>query len=368
MRPAETKISPFQLAMLLIPGIGSTAILGLPGTTATFARQDAWMAPLVAFPASALVIWLCGRLAARFPDETFVEYAPKVLGRIPGKLCGLLLFWYFFHLDAAISREFAGFLVAAAHPRTPMVLAVGLAGFAAAVAVRHGPEILARLGELFTPGAVVLLLVIVGMAYSSTDANLLKPVLENGLRPVLASGLITQAFTGQVILLAVLLPSVTRRDQGVKASYAALGVIVAALTLVSIVSLSVFGPITDKFLWPFFKVARIAKFGQVLARIDPLVIGFWMGGSCFKLAVHLYAAVVTFAQVFGLRDWRPLVFPMSALVSAYAAGHLQNFVEHGHMLAYFWPPYTQFFQLVLPAVVLIVAAIRGVGVRVDAKR
>ncbi len=36
----------------------------------------------------------------------------------------------------------------------------------------------------------------------------------------------------------------TGEIEGVKASYAALGVIVAALTLVSIVSLSVFGPIT----------------------------------------------------------------------------------------------------------------------------
>lgn len=368
MHPKETKMSPAQLAMLLIPGIGSTAILGLPAITAAFARQDAWMAPLIAFPASALVIWLCGRLAARFPEQTFAEYAPKVLGKVPGKLCGLLLFWYFFHLDAAISREFADFLIATSHPRTPVALAVGLVGFAAAVAVRHGPEILARLGELFTPIAIALLLLITGMAYASTDTNLLKPVLENGLRPPLTSGFITQAFTGQVVLLAVLLPSVTRADQGVKASYVALAVIVAALTLVSLVSLSVFGPITDKLIWPFFKVARVASFGEVLARIDPLVIGFWVGGSSFKLAVHLYAAVITFAQVVGLKDWRPLVFPMSALVAVYAAGHLDNFVEHGHMLAYFWPPYTQLFHVVLPALVLLVAWLRGMGANADGER
>ena len=358
-------MSPVQLFMLLVPGIGSTAVLGLPAVTAAFARQDAWLAPLAALPASALVIWVCGRLAARFPDETFAEYAPKVVGWLPGKLCGLLLFWYFFHLDAAISREFADFLIATAHPRTPMALAVGLAAFATAVAVRHGPEILGRLGELFALPAVLLILVIVGLAYSSVDMRLLEPVLENGWRPVFVSGFLTQAFTGQFVLLLVLLPSVNGLQHGVKASYLALGAIAAALVLVSAVTIAVFGPLTPNWLWPFFKVSRVGSFGTVLARVDPLVTGLWVAGSCLKLSLHRYAAVVTLAHTVGVRDWRRLVLPMSGLVAAYAVGHLESTVEHGYMLSYFWAPYTQLFQLVLPAVVLIVAVLRGVEAKRD---
>ncbi len=123
------------------------------------------------------------------------------------------------------------------------------------------------------------------------------------------------------------------------------------------------GPLTERLVWPFFKVSRVASFGSVLARIDPLVIGFWVGGSCLKLAVHLYAAVVTFAHTLGIQDWRRLVFPMAALVAAYAVGHVESFVEHGYMLAYFWPPYTALFHLVLPALALAVAALRGAGER-----
>lgn len=361
-------MTPVQLVFLLVPGIGATAILGLPSVTATFANQDAWMAPLAALPASALVIWVCGRLAARFPGETFAEYAPKVLGRLPGKLCGLLLFWYFFHLSAAILREFADFLVATAHPRTPITLAIGLAAFAVAVAVRHGPEVLARLGELFTPLATILVFVIIGLAYSSVDLHLLQPVLENGWRPVMVSGFVTQAFMGQFVLLLVLLPSVQGMGDGVKASYIVLGIVAAALALVSAVSISVFGPLTANFIWPFFKVSRVGSFGAVLARVDPLVTGFWVAGSCLKLAVHLYAAVITFAHTLGVRDWRPLVLPMSALVAAYAVGHLESIVEHGYMLSYFWAPYAQVFQLLLPALVLLVAALRGKEARAGAAR
>lgn len=368
MHPREAKLSPFQLVMLLVPGIAATALLGLPGTNAIYAQQDAWMAPLVALPASILVIWICGRLAARFPDETFAEYAPKVLGTVPGKLCGFLLFWYFFHIAAAVSREFADFLIATAHPRTPIAFVVGMAGLATAIAIRHGPEVLARFSELFTPAALSLIVLIIVMAYSSTDLNQLRPVLENGWRPVLASGFITQASMGQMVLLLVLLPSASRVDQGIKAGYAALAVIAAILVAGSLSSISVFGPITDNLTWPFFKVARVGSVGKVLTRIDPLVVGFWVGACCIKLAAHLYAAVITFAQVFGLSDWRPLIVPMSALVSAYAAGYLDSFTEHQYMLAYFWPPYTLLFHIVLPVLVLIVASVRRIGAKGDAVR
>lgn len=360
MHPRETKISPWQLAMILIPGIGSTALPSFPSATAVFARQDAWLAPLVALPFSAFVIWVCGRLASRFPEETFAEYAPKVLGTVPGKLCGLLLFWYFFHVDAAIAREFADFLIATAHPRTPMPLAVGLAMFATAIAVRHGPEILARLGELVIFPSVFLVLLIIGLAYDNIDPYLLQPVLENGWRPVLMSAWLSHYFTGHLVLLVVLFPAVRGLQAGIKASYGALATIVAALVLVSAVSISVLGPLTSSYYWPFFKVSRVGSFGAVLARLDPLVTGFWVAGSCFKLAVTLYAAVITFAHIFGLRDWRPLVLPLAALMAAYAVGHMDNLVEHQHMLIFFWPPYTQVFQLVLPALVLLVAAVRGV--------
>src|SRR5690606_41501959 len=81
---------------------------------------------------------------------------------------------------------------------------------------------------------------------------------------------------------------------------------------------SVVHPLSLRDALPIFRVSRVGSFGAVLARLDPLVMGFWVAGSCFKLAVTLYAAVITFAHIFGLRDWRPLVLPLAALMAAYA--------------------------------------------------
>ncbi len=361
MHPSKLKMSPYQLAMLLIPGIASTAILGLPAITVAFAVQDAWMAGLVACPAAGLVIWITGALARRFPHETIIEYAPRVLGIIPGKVVGALLLWYFFHLDAAIAREFSDFLITTSLPNTPASVILGFGVVASALAVRYGPEILGRLGELFTPLAFVMITLIVVMVFSKLDFTLLQPTFEYGVRPILVSGFITQAFMGQFILLAVLLPSVTDATKGVRASYWALGAMVILITAVSLVTIAAFGVVSANFTWPFLKVARIASVGPILARIDPVIIALWIGGSSLKLAIHLYATTLCFAQLFGLPDYRPLALPMGALVGAYALGHLTNIVEHGYMLSYFWPPYTQLFHIVIPGLILAVAVLSGKG-------
>ena len=361
MHPSEARITPFQLAMLLIPGIASTAVLGLPATTFGFAQQDAWLAPVIAAPAAVLAIWIAGRLARRFPGETFVEYAPKVLGTVPGKIAAALLWWYFFHLDAIVTREFGDFLIATSLARTPQGLIVGTGAIVAALAVRYGPEILGRLGELFTPIAAFAFVAVILMAVPNMEFAHMLPVFENGFRPVLSAAFVAQAFLGQFVLLTILLPSVSNLNHGLRASYTALTAIVLVVTVVSVASIAAFGPITGHLTWPFFKVARIASIGPVLSRIDPVVIGLWIGGTNLKMALHLYAATVCFAQLFELSDYRPIVLPMAALVAAYSTGHVLNSVEHGHMLSFFWPPYTQVFQLLIPAIVLAVAALRGLG-------
>lgn len=361
MHPREAKITPYQLALLLIPGISSTAIIILPASMATFAQQDAWLGPLVALPINGLIVWIAGRLARRFPGETFIEYAPRVLGRVPGKIAGLLVFLYFFQISATIGREFSDFLVTTTMSRTPLPLVLGLAAFVTAMGVRYGPEALGRVSELFVPLSVLLIIVIIAMSYSHLDFTLLQPVGEYGFRPLLDAAFICQSFLGQLVMLLFLLPSVESTGDGVRAGYVALGVTVLTFSLVTATSIAALGPITPQFNWPFLKVARMASIGPVLTRIDPLMVGFWIGSTCMKLALHLYVAVISLTQLLGLSDFRRIVFPVAALVAVYGVGYVRNMAEQEYMLAYFWPPFTLIFQLGIPALVLIVAVLRGSG-------
>ncbi len=174
----QAKITPFQLAMLLIPGIGSTAILGLAGEPRppSPGRTRGWRpSRLSRFGSGHLV---GGRLAQGFRTRPSSS-TPHSAGQVPGKcrrLPPLLVLFPPRCCDLPGICRFSRRSRASTHTDGAAVL---LAGFAAAVAVRHGPEILARLGELFTPGAVSARS-LPATALLQHGPPLLKPVLDMG--------------------------------------------------------------------------------------------------------------------------------------------------------------------------------------------
>lgn len=361
MQPNQTQITPWQLAMLMIINITSTALLLLPGSVATFALRDAWLAPIVAAPVGALVVWIAASLSKRFPGETLAQYAPKIIGNVPGKLVGLLFAWYFFHLASLLAREFSDFLVATTLPKTPVSVMLALTLLASALAVRLGPELLGRLSELFTPFALVVAALILVITFQKVNFDLLLPFMEFGPLPMIRAGFITQGFIGEMVALTVLFASVTSLGKGVRASYMALVVITLVLSATSVVTIGTFGDLTDRFTYPFFAVARIARIGPILARIDPLVIGLWIGGVALKLTVFFYASVITLAQVLGLKEYRPLCLPMAGLIGTYSVAQMVSSADFVTLVAYVWPVYAPIFNWVLPAILLIVATARKLG-------
>ena len=67
------KISNRQLFYLLFIQRTTIVISFLPVLTSADARQDAWLAAVVAFFPSAAIVFLVGKLAAKFPDKSIVQ-------------------------------------------------------------------------------------------------------------------------------------------------------------------------------------------------------------------------------------------------------------------------------------------------------
>lgn len=361
MDPRDGKMTPWQLAMLLVTGVASTSILFLPGNAATFALRDGWLAPIAALPVGALVVWIAAGLARRFPNDTIVEYAPKLVGTFAGKIVGALLVWYFFHLSALVTREFGDFLLATTLPKAPMSVILAMTMLSSALAVRNGPESLGRIGELFTPFALLLILSVISLASARMSFSALLPFMEFGPLPVLRAGALTQGFLGEIVVLTVLFPSVNSLKGGIRASYWTLLGIVGLLTLAGVATIAVFGDLTSRFTFPFFALARVTSVGPILARIDPIVIGFWIGGVALKATLFLYAAVVGLTQLVGLADYRPLALPMAALVGVFAMAQMPNVVDFGNLISFIWPVYSPIFEWIIPGLLLIVAVLRGRG-------
>lgn len=84
------KISVTQLAFMVFPAIFATAILSVPGITMHYAGHDMWMTPIIGSIVGLAAIGISVGLDRLYPGKTLIQSSVLIIGRIPGKLFGLI--------------------------------------------------------------------------------------------------------------------------------------------------------------------------------------------------------------------------------------------------------------------------------------
>ncbi|GAF25248.1 GerAB/ArcD/ProY family transporter [Neomoorella thermoacetica] len=356
----EGYISPRQASVLLWFAILPTAILFLPALLTLRARQDSWLAVILATLAAgipALVIYL---LALRFPHYTLFQYCELILGHLAGKIVAMVFVLAFFLLNAVVIREFSEFLTTAVMPETPFLFFACSIVTVAVYAARNGLEVIARCTDFIMPLLVAFFVVILLFATPEMSLRNILPFLENGIRPVLGGSLITWPFMGQVIILATYGAFVNPpRSLGWSLISGLLG-IAFFLVLVTMGVILAFGASeATTLIFAGYNLARIVSLGQFLERIEVLFLAIWVAGVFIKIALNLYVVALGLATVTGLKEYQPLVAPLGALNVAMAAYMYRNISEIRLDLLTVEPGWTLTWQFILPLLLLLVAWVRG---------
>ena len=354
------RISSRQFILLLVTTVVATAILILPAIVAKNARQDGWISILVvATIHGAIVAIIIAALARRFPTQTLVEYSESILGRWLGKIAGFLMIIWFIYTNAIVVREFAEFMITAFMPETPLLVINGLILILAASTVRNGLETIARVNIYYISGALTALLIVNILLTKDMAPAAILPVLEQGWKPVILGGATPSAFRGELVLGAMMMPYINQRTAGRHAPHWANLLIALLLTSDFLSVLFILGPLTAESSFPTLAIARYVSAANFLERFEVLVMLIWIAGVMVKIAIFYYAAVLGTAQLCGLRDYRPLVFPAGIILLVLAIVSFDNFTELSGFIDNLWPVYALVFETVLPLTLLLVAVILG---------
>lgn len=356
----EGYISPRQAGVLLWFTILPTAILFLPSLLALRARQDSWLAVILAALAAgipALGIYL---LAQRFPHYTLFQYCELILGKLAGKMMALVFVLAFFLLNSVVIREFSEFLTTAVMPETPCLFFACSIVAVAIYAARNGLEVIARCTDFIMPLLVSFIVVILLFATPEMSLRNIFPFLESGIRPVLGGSLITWPFLGQVIILAIYGAFVNPpRSLGWSLISGLLG-IAFFLGLVTMGVILVFGACeTTRLTFAGYTLARVVSLGEFFERIEVLFLAIWVAGVFIKITLNLYVVALGLATVTGLKEYRPLVAPLGALNVALAVFMYSNLSDIRQDLLTVEPGWTLTWQFGLPLLLLLVAWVRG---------
>ncbi|MBS3886121.1 MAG: spore germination protein [Firmicutes bacterium] len=354
------RISPRQTGQLLFITTIATVIFFAPSLIASLAGHDAWLAALLGPMFTLITLLLITWLGRKHPGQTIFQYSETILGKWLGKAVALLYVWGFLHIGAMAVREFGDFMTTSFMSHTPISVFNFSMLLLCAWSVLVGLEVIARMNEFIIILIVSFLLLILFFSLPNWELDYLLPFFARGPLPVLQAALIPAAWHGNIIVLAVILPFMTRPTRAFLAGTAAIFASTTLLTIGVVGMTAIFGPeLSSSFLFPLHLFAQTINIGQIITRFESVVMTTWMAGIFIKTSVFYYCAALGLAQVLNLKEVRPVVLPLGIILGTLSISLFQDVTMLGNFLKETRPYYTiSLYFLGLPLLLFAVTLIR----------
>ena len=358
----EGKISYKQLILLIVISRISINLTYNPHFTAPPENQDVWLSELLSFPITLFLSVPIYLLWKKFPDQTIIQYTQTVAGKA-GKLIGILYVWFFIHFSALSLTQFGSFLSTAVMPETPILFFAVSLILLCTYAARSGIEVISRVSEFCVPIFLIGIMTIVLFLTKDMNLKALTPILEKGTLPVLQGGFTIAARSVETLGLAMLLPYLNDRKKVKTIFLLSFALISLFFVIITISIITAYGFEEAKTrTFPFFSAIKIISVGDFLERIESVHMAIWTMGVFIKVSLYFYLAVLGLGQLFNLKDYKPLVFPIGTVFIPLSILITPSIVELREFTSYkIYTWYALFFTLFIPSLLLLTAVIRKKG-------
>lgn len=167
----------------------------------------------------------------------------------------------------------------------------------------------------------------------------------------------------EIFAFALLLPYVreTKARQRLRAGLVSLGLSSLAMTTAIAVGVMAFtAPALAQTLFPILQLARLFLSGTFLERIEAIFVFAWLFFGSVKIAVGHWLAASLAADIVGVKRWTALVWP-STVITYFLALQPENLTDVFILQVTIFRSVAWFIAFVLPAILLGIASLRGIG-------
>lgn len=346
------------MAVIMTPTIFATALLLVPAITAKHAKQDLWLSPIWASAIGFLVVFISAMLNKFYPEKSLTQASEQILGKIAGKIVGLVYILYFLHINGIIVREYGEFVVGTFLHRTPMNVVMGSMLLVCAFAVYGGIEALGRSSQIIVPVVILLFLLMTLLLVKDLDVNNLLPVMEDGAAPSLMGAIVPSGWFSEFILVAFLLPVLKDAKKGMKWGMLSVIGVAALLVITNVTTYMLLGRLTIKDTYPVMVAIRYISIADFLEHLESIVMAIWVSGTFIKISMFYYVVTLCLAEWLGLSDYRPMVLPIGVLLLVFGNWAAPNLQTLAHFLATTGAFYMLIMQFGIPLVLFFIAWVR----------
>jgi spore germination protein KB len=322
-----SKIQLFILIMLF--EVGSTTLFAL----GIGAKQDAWIVVLLASFIGLGLLWVYTEIPACYPNKNFSEILTEAIGR---KLSIPLLFIYaLYFLNGATFNfyEFGALIKMTALPMTPLLVILYIFMFVSVYILMLGFEVLARTGEILLPIFLIFLIsiYIFTMFSGQFDISALRPILGNGIEPLLGKTLLdVVAFPfGELVVFIMFWHFVNKQELIRKTSFLAMGLSTFLIIFSLIVILSVLGPdLTAMAEIPLLETILSINIADIITNLDLLAVLIMFIGGFYKMSLHFYGCVLSITWIFKIEEPKWVIFVLGLIFPIYSNIRFENIAHH----------------------------------------
>jgi spore germination protein KB len=343
------------ICILIIFVIGNSLIIGVGAE----AKNDAWIAAIVGIIMVIPMLFVFSRILSLFPGKDLFDILNITLGKVIGKIVSFFYILYAFHVGALVFRTFGEFMRIVALPETPMFVCIFCMGLTCIIAVKIGIEVLGRTCAYFIPLLFLILAVVQVLELSQLNMENIKPILGNGLMPVLKGGFGAFAFPfSQTVLFLGALSSLKTKKSPFKVY--SLGILISGIIVVVITirNVTILGNMCGSFYFPSYEAVSLVSVGDFIQRIEVSVSIIFVFGVFVKCSICLLVACKGIGKVFNLKDYRSIVIHTGLLMVYFSYTMYDNSMIMVYWAFKVYPYYSFPFQVILPIIIWILAEIK----------
>lgn len=351
-------ISERQGAILIVLFIlGSTLLIGTGGR----AKQDAWIAIIIAILLSTILLLMFSRILSLYPGKDLFDILQMVMGKFIGKIISILMIWFAFHIGTLVLRNLSEFTDTLVFPDTPVAVPMIFFAILLIWGLKEGIEVLGRWSEFFIWVVIIVFIATSILSISEMDINRLKPILNNGITPILKGTFSTLSFPlGETVVFTMVFSNISKAKNYNRTFIVGLWLGGFIIFLAAIRNLLVLGSnIISREYFPSNMAISLIHMGELLQRLEMEIAIVLLICSFVKIVICLFAVCNGISKFFGFDDYRFIATPITLLMLNFSFFIYKSNMEMVSWAFNVWPYYSFIFEVIIPLVIYIVAEIRS---------
>lgn len=337
--------------------MGSSLVLGVGGT----AKKDAWIAVAFAMMITVPVYFIYGRIISLFPAQGLYEIITTVFGNIAGSIMILLFAGFCFHIGSLVIRNFTEFIKIVTFHDTPQYVVGYFITVLSIWAAKSGIEVIGRWTAVMLPIMLSAIVVVTFLFIPIADFQNIKPVLYNGVEPVLDAAVSALTFPfGETVVLLFMFGSLKKGSSPYKVLFWSLLIGGGSLLLVTVRSLIALGESNTSILYfASYASVRLINIGNFLERIEISVAIIFLLSGFIKVSICLLAACSGVAKVLNFPQHRQVVAPVGLVMLMISIIAFSNSTEMFEWAEKYFRYYALPYEVIFPVIIWIGAEIKA---------